>query len=83
MHVAVTLKAALEESQDWNARAAQEVAAARARGADLEALVHRKERRAEFLRMKAERSQAAKAEVPTQHLPAFSGMAPVLSRDFC
>ncbi len=83
-------------SQDWDARAAQEVAAARARGAQLGALVDRKQHRAEFLRMKAARAEAAasskpndsglveaaaaaKAEVPARHLPAFSGMAPVLS----
>ncbi len=85
-------------SQDWDARAAQEVAAARARGAQLPALVDRKQHRAEFLRMKAERAEAAassnshdsglkeaaaaaKAEVPAQHLSAFSDMAPVLSCD--
>ncbi len=88
-----------KELQDWDARAAQEVAAARARGAQLPALVDRKEHRAEFLRRKAERAEAeasskphdsglnetaaaAKAEVPAQHLPAFSGVAPVLSSDF-
>ncbi len=85
-------------SQDWAARAAQEVAAARARGAQLPALVDRKQHRAQFLRMKAERAEAAasskshdsglkeaaaaaKAEVPAQHLSAFSGMASVLSCD--
>ncbi len=85
-------------SQDWDARAAQEVAAARARGAQLPALVDRKQHRAEFLRMKAERAEAAasskprdsglveaaaaaKAEVPAQHLPASSGIAPFLSCD--
>ncbi len=91
------LKAGLG-SQDWDARAAQEVAAARARGAQLPALVDRKQHRAEFLRMKTERAEAAasskphdsglveaaaaaKAEVPAQHLPASSGMGPVLRCD--
>ena len=79
-------------SQDWDARAAQDVAAARARGANLGALVDKKEHRASFLRRKAEQKQAeatassvphssglveaaavAQAEVPAQHLPAFSG----------
>ncbi len=98
MQVAAALKDALKESQDWDARAAQEVEAAQARGADLVALVDRKESRAGYLRSKAERSQAeassephapglaeaaavAQAEVTAQHLPAFSGAAPVLSRD--
>ncbi len=57
-HQEDTLKAGLE-SQDWDARAAQEVAAARARGAQLPALVDRKQHRAEFLRRKAERAEAA------------------------
>ena len=89
----------MRESQDWDARAAQEVAAARARGADLGALLDRKQHRAVFLRSKAERKQAeassephapglveaadvAQAEVPSQHLCAFLGVAPVLSLGF-
>ncbi len=51
-------------SQDWDARAAQEVATARARGAQLPALVDRKEHRAEFLRRKAERAQDAASSKP-------------------
>ena len=91
MQVAATPKAASRESQDWEARAAQEVAAARARGANVGALVDRKERRAEYLLSKAKRLEAeassephapglveaasvAQAEVPAQHLPAFSGV---------
>ena len=75
------------------------MAAARARGANLGALVDRKERRAEFLLSKAKRLETeasserhdpglvdaavvAQAEVPAQHLPTFSGVALVLSRDF-
>ncbi len=101
MQVAATREEALKAglgSQDWDARAAQEVAAARARGAQLPALVDRKQHRAQFLRMKAERAEAAasskshdsglkeaaaaaKAEVPAQHLSAFSDMAPVLRCD--
>ena len=92
-------KEASKESQDWEAQAAQEVAAALARGANVGALVDRKERRAEYLLSKAKRLEAeassephapglveaaavAQAEVPAQHLPAFSGVAPVLNRDF-
>ncbi len=51
-------------SQDWDARAAQEVAAARARGAQLPALVDRKQHRAEFLRMKVKRAEAAASSKP-------------------
>ena len=97
MQVASTRKEAPKESQDWDARAAQEVAAALARGANVGALVDKKQQRADFLRSKAERKQAeasskpndqglaeavkaARAEVPSQHLCAISGMAPVLSR---
>ena len=82
MQVAASLKDASEESQDWDAQAAQEVAAALARGANVGALVEKKQQRADFLRSKAERTkdQAAQAEVPSQHTSAFSGVAPVLSR---
>ncbi len=58
-----TLKAGLG-SQDWDARAAKEVAAARARGAQLPALVDRKQHRAEFLRMKAERAETSASSKP-------------------
>ena len=95
----VQVSATPKEAQDWEAQAAQEVAAALARGANLGALVDRKERRAEYLLSKAKRLEAeassephapglveaaavAQAEVPAQHLPAFSGVAPVLNRDF-
>ena len=88
-----------QELQDCDARAAQEVAAALARGANVGALVDKKQQRADFLRSKAERKQAeasskpndqglaeavaaVQAEVPSQHLCAISGMAPVLSRGF-
>ena len=76
-----TLKNASKASQDWDARAAQEVAAALARGANVGALVEKKQQRADFLRSKAERTkdQAAQAEVPSQHTSAFSGVAPVPS----
>ncbi len=57
--------------QDWDARAAQEVAAAKARGAQLGALVDRKEHRAEFLRRKAERKQA---EAAASSVPHSSGL---------
>ncbi len=90
-----TLKAGLG-SQDWDARAAQEVAAARARGAQLPALVDRKQHRAEFLRMKAERAEAAassnshdsglveaakKAKAEVPAQHLSAFMAPVLSCD--
>ena len=95
----VQVAATPKEAQDWEAQAAQEVAAALARGANVGALVDRKERRAEFLLSKAKRLEAeassephapglveaaavAQAEVPAQHLPAFSGVAPVLSHDY-
>ena len=90
-----------KESQGWEAWAAKEVAAARARGVDLEALVDRKQQYAEDLRRKAEQKQAeaaasskplslgldeaadvAEAKVPSQHLPAFSRVAFVLSGEF-
>ncbi len=67
VQVAATLEEALKAglgAQDWDARAAQEVAAARARGAQLPALVDRKEHRAEFLRRKAERAEAAASSKP-------------------
>ena len=94
MQVATTPKKAAKESQDWDAWAAQEVAAALARGANVGALVEKKQQRTDFLRSKAERKQAeasskpndqglaeavkaAQAEVPSQHLSAFWGVAPV------
>ena len=64
MQVAATRKEAPKESQDWDARAAQEVAAALARGANLGALADRKQQRADFLRSKAERTQAQASSKP-------------------
>ncbi len=67
VQVAAILKEASKSglgSQDWDARAAQEVAAARARGAQLPALVDRKQHRADFLRMKTERAEAAASSKP-------------------
>ena len=64
VQVAATLKDALKELQDWDARAAQEVAATRARGANLGALVDKKQLRADFLRSKAERIQAEASSKP-------------------
>ncbi len=66
MQVAATLREASKELQVWDARAAQEVAAARARGADLGALVDQKEQRAGDLRRKAvqKRAEAAASSVP-------------------
>ena len=84
MQVAATLTKSSKESQDWDARAAQEVAAALARGANVGALVEKKQQRADFLRSKAERtqSQAAQAEVPSQHLCAFPDLALAFSCGF-
>ena len=64
MQVAPTRKEAPKESQDWDARAAQEVAAALARGANVGALVDKKQQRADFLRSKAERKQAEASSKP-------------------
>ena len=64
MQVASTRKEAPKESQDWDARAAQEVAAALARGANVGALVDKKQQRADFLRSKAERKQAEASSKP-------------------
>ncbi len=72
---AAILKEVSKESQDWDARAAQEVAAARAQGEDPGALVDPKERRAGLV----EAAAVAQAEVPTQNLPAFSGVAAVIT----
>ena len=58
-----------KEAQDWEAQAAQEVAAALARGADLGALVDRKERHAEFLLSKAKRLEAEASSEP--HAPGL------------
>ena len=57
MQVAATLREASKYSQDWDARDAQEVAAARAQGANQGALVDRNERHAEFPHRKAEQKQ--------------------------
>ena len=64
MQVAATQKEASMESQDWDDRAAQEVAAALARGANVGALVEKKQQRADFLRSKAERKQAEASSKP-------------------
>ena len=64
MQVAATRKEASKESQDWDARAAQEVAAALARGANVGALVDKKQQRSDFLRSKAERKQAEASSKP-------------------
>ncbi len=69
MQVAATLRATLKESQDRDARAAQEVAAARARGAQLPALVDRKQHRAESPHEKAEQKQAEASRGP--HAPGL------------
>ncbi len=67
MQVAAALREASKESQDWDAPAAQEVAAVRARGAQLPALVDRKQHRAEFPHRKAEQKQAEASREP--HAP--------------
>jgi hypothetical protein len=64
VQVAATLREASKESQDWDARAAQEVAAARAQGADQGALVDGNERHAEFPHRKAEQKQAEASREP-------------------
>ena len=61
VQVAATQEEDSKESLDWDARAAEVVAAARARGADLGALVDRKEQRAGYLRRKAEQKEAEAA----------------------
>ena len=68
-------KEASKESQDWEAQAAQEVAAALARGANLGALVDRKERRAEYLLSKAKRLEAEASSKP--HAPGLVEAAAV------
>ena len=67
MHVAATLRESLEESQDWDARDAQEVAAAQAQGADQGALVDRNERHAKFPHRKTEQKQVEASGEP--HAP--------------
>ncbi len=69
VQIAATLRESSKESQDWDARAAQEVEAAQARGEDQGALVDRNERHADIPHRKAEQEKPEASREP--HAPGL------------